>query len=93
MLKGYKSIHEGTISPLFYYLLFMLKEKVKELLEQGLEEDPSLFLIDFTKFIYKTDIFIRFFPVHKVLANLVKYNYRYTEKRKHFQIQTCDCDA
>ena len=26
----------------------MLKEKVKELLEQGLEEDPSLFLIDFT---------------------------------------------
>ena len=48
MLKGYKSIHEGTISPLFYYLLFMLKEKVKELLEQGLQEDPSLFLIDFT---------------------------------------------
>lgn len=26
----------------------MLKEKVKELLEQGLEEDTSLFLIDFT---------------------------------------------
>ncbi|WP_299797425.1 ribosome assembly cofactor RimP [uncultured Maribacter sp.] len=26
----------------------MLKEKVKELLEQGLQEDPSLFLIDFT---------------------------------------------
>lgn len=26
----------------------MLKEKVKQLLEQGLEEDPTLFLIDFT---------------------------------------------
>ncbi|MGC1516830.1 MAG: ribosome assembly cofactor RimP [Maribacter sp.] len=26
----------------------MLKEKVAELLEQGLEEDPSLFLIEFT---------------------------------------------
>ena len=26
----------------------MLKEKVRTLLEKGLEEDPSLFLIDFT---------------------------------------------
>lgn len=43
-----KSIREGTICPLFYYLVFMLKEKVQKLLEKGLEEDSSLFLIDFT---------------------------------------------
>lgn len=35
------------MSPLLL-LEFMLKEKVRGLLEKGLEEDPSLFLIDFT---------------------------------------------
>ena len=38
----------GQFVPSFITWFFMLKEKVKELLDKGLEEDPSLFLIDFT---------------------------------------------
>ncbi len=47
-LNGYKSIHEGTLSPLFYYSFLMLKDKVESLLNQALEEYQSLFLVDFT---------------------------------------------
>lgn len=47
-LNGYKSIHEGTLSPLFYYSFLMLKDKVESLLNQALEEHQSLFLVDFT---------------------------------------------
>jgi ribosome maturation factor RimP len=38
----------GDISPLFYYTNMTFKERVQELLNQGLETHPHLFLIDFT---------------------------------------------
>ncbi len=43
-----KSIHEGTNLSPFLLLEFMLKEKVTTLLEAALEENKSLFLIEFS---------------------------------------------
>tara|TARA_R110002020_G_scaffold23587_1_gene78381 strand:+ start:4294 stop:4851 length:558 start_codon:yes stop_codon:yes gene_type:complete len=45
-LKEYKVFMRGLWSPLLL-LEFMLKDKVTELLNKALEENPSLFLIDF----------------------------------------------
>ena len=38
----------GDICPLFYYPNMAFKERVKELLDQGLDTYPHLFLIDFS---------------------------------------------